>query len=359
MARQSKISLSNFRTWDKRLRGPVSATFLALWMLVVWAVYGHAKPTLPSNDVPVVLCSNQAQDNMRTTLKEAILQAKESIVLIIFSLTDNDMIAALKKKAEEGVDVLVIHDAVATQDIAFKLGPKVKIKARREKGLMHDKILSIDHKDVWLGSANFTKESLDTHANLMIGIESPQLAEAVEKKADEMLQRSSYKSLPIYLKTKNQEIELWFLPDARQALEHLIDVLNTAKKSIRVAMFTFTHPLLLQALIDAHKRGVDVEVVIDSDSAKQTSQKVFQRLKREGMKVFVSQRVGLLHHKTAIIDDNILVVGSANWTRAAFTANDDNICFVIGLTKEQREKLDELWTTTMNEAKPSFSSKKK
>ena len=118
-------------------------------------------------------------------------------------------------------------------------------------------------------------------------------------------------------------------------------------------------PLLSHALIDAHKRGVDVDVVIDNDSAKQTSRKVFLQLKREGVPVSLSARAGLLHHKLLIVDDEMLVTGSANWTKAAFTSNDDNISFIYPLTQDQKKMLQALWEQIKKESKPSFTSSQK
>ena len=53
----------------------------------------------------------------------------------------------------------------------------------------------------------------------------------------------------------------------------------------------------------------------------------------------------------AIIDDTTLIMGSANWTKAAFTQNSENITFLYPLTDEQQIKLKAFWQTTLKEAK--------
>src|SRR5262249_48661264 len=151
----------------------------------------------------------------------------------------------------------------------------------RNKGLMHNKLLSIDHKQAWLGSANFSRDSLRLHANLVLSIESATLAEAIETKATERKKRLFPQ--PLKLQSEEEQVELWLLPDAPEALDRLIGLLNSAKTTINVAMFTFTHPRLIQALCDAHHRGVAVQVVLDYDSSRQTSKKAFQRFKREAV----------------------------------------------------------------------------
>ena len=50
----------------------------------------------------------------------------------------------------------------------------------------------------------------------------------------------------------------------------------------------------------------------------------------------------LLHHKWALIDKETLIVGSANWTTAAFTKNQD--CFLVLPLKEKEQKfMKNLW----------------
>ncbi len=332
-----------------KLKGPLAFVLLAIYFIVLSRLTTPTPVSLPGDAAPISLYSNQAGDDLHKTFKEAILQARESIVCMIYSLTDEEILEALRKKSEEGVSVTVVHDPVATQEAAFKLGPKVTTLPRRSKGLMHNKLLSIDRKQAWIGSANFTRDSLRLHANLVLGMQSPLIAEAIEKKALDRKRRLI--PLPLTLQTGEQQMEIWFLPDAPQALDRLIGVLNSAKKTVKVAMFTFTHPRLIQALCDAHHRGVSVQVVLDSDSSRQTSKKAFQRFKREAVPVRVSDRSGLLHEKIAIVDDAILVSGSANWTKAAFTANDEVMCLLFDLTEQQQQYLERFWQTTLHESR--------
>lgn len=327
------------------LRSPLAFLFLVLFTVIVYYTSLPERTPLPEENGPICLYSNQAGGNLQKTFTDAILSAKESIVCIIYSLSDEEIIAALRQKAEEGVRVLVVHDPVATQNTAFKLGPKVELIARRKKGLMHHKLLAIDGKKSWFGSSNLTRDSLLLHANLVLGVDSPLLAKSIEEKARGKKERRILK-----IEVQEQTLELLYLPDCPEALVKLQEALQTAKKTIKVAMFTFTHPALVQSLVDAHKRGVEVQVVLDHDSSRQTSKKAYVRLLREGVPVRVSRRDGLLHEKVAIIDDNLLVAGSTNWTKAAFTNNDEALLLLHPLTPEQKLFLDTFWKTTLQES---------
>jgi len=325
---------------------------IAVYSLAIYFCSWGTNVALPHDRLPIGLYSNQAGDNLKETFIKAIGDAKESIYCLIYSLNDEEIIQAFKNKAEEGVEVFIVTDPVATQDAAVKLGPKVTVVSRRQKGLMHNKLLAIDKKVSWLGSANFTRDSLALHANIVMGISNPQLACAIEEKAKTFHEKGR-KVAPLTLTAKNQTLELSFLPDDGNALHKLIKQLQGAQKSIKVAMFTFTHPDLINTLVAAHKRGVDVEVVIDSDSSRKTSSQAYKRFCQEKMQVFTSRRVGLLHEKMAIIDDTCLVMGSANWTKAAFSQNSENISFLSPLTQDQQAKLKTFWNKTLQEAKLS------
>ncbi len=335
------------------LRIPASFIYLTIiaYSLTIYLFSWGKTAELPHDEMPISLYSNQAGDNLKKTFIQAINEAKDSVICMIYSLNDDEIIEAFKNKADEGVEVFIVTDPIATQDAKEKLGPKIAVHPKRQKGLMHNKLLAIDRKVSWLGSCNFTQDSLHLHANLVMGVANPILACAIEEKAKSIHDKGR-KIAPFTLMTNTQTLDFSFLPDDGKALHKLTTLLQGAQKSIQVAMFTFTHPDLIQALVQAHKRGIDVEVVLDSDSSKKTSKEAYRRFCQEKMKVYTSRRVGLLHEKMAIIDNSMLIMGSANWTKAAFGQNSENITFLSPLTNEQQTKLKSFWETTIKEAQP-------
>ena len=115
-------------------------------------------------------------------------------------------------------------------------------------------------------------------------------------------------------------------------------------------MFTFTHMGLVEEIVKAKRRGVDVRVVVDMNSGIGVSAKCIEVLKASQVNVQLSQGPQLLHHKFIYIDENILVTGSSNWTKAAFYKNHD--CFLIlrQLNKDQRKFMNKLWQCIQTEA---------
>ena len=79
-------------------------------------------------------------------------------------------------------------------------------------------------------------------------------------------------------------------------------------------------------MIAAHRRGVDVRVIIDATSAKNEYSK-HELLREAGVPVKVENWGGKMHLKAAAVDGRVVVVGSMNWTSAGEFANDENSLF--------------------------------
>ncbi|MFQ5728882.1 MAG: phosphatidylserine/phosphatidylglycerophosphate/cardiolipin synthase family protein [Waddliaceae bacterium] len=309
------------------------------------------KARIPQPGAPAELYSTQTRDDLKLTFSQAINEAENSVLLIIYSLKDSKIIQALKKKSEERINVEVICDTEASRGVARKLGSKVKTSLCKGKGLMHQKILVIDNKKVWIGSANMTPTSLRWHNNLVTGLQSPKLAANIKEKAHIMIEEGRVR--PVTTEDFNvgdQKAEMWFLPDNPTGAYRIRQLFRTAQKTIRIAMFTWTRLDFADDIVKAQKRGLDIQVAIDAQSGGGVSAKVVERLQNGGVPVRLSKGGPLLHYKFMVIDDRILVNGSANWTKAAFTQNDD--CFIIlyDLTEDQQQFLDNLWSVIREES---------
>lgn len=307
--------------------------------------------SLPSANEPPLIYCNQCQDDLQLTFTAAIKQAKKSILLIIYALNDSKIIETLKEKSEEGVPVKVICDGKASPFVDRRLGPSIDVLKRFSDGLMHLKILVVDDAQVFIGSANMTTDSLKMNGNLVYAFQSDSLGEFIQQKAKEIPEQGEGKKiLHRNFLVGGQTAEVWFLPDDPEALHRIQALINAAKKTIRIAMYTWTRMDLAQAVVQAAKRGVKVEVVIDHYSGRGCGSKVSNFLKKQGIPVYFNQNKALLHHKFLYIDHHTLVNGSANWTKAAFRQNDD--CFVVlyPLAEPQLNQVDKLWKVLLSEA---------
>ncbi len=102
--------------------------------------------------------------------------------------------------------------------------------------------------------------------------------------------------------------------------------LKSARKSIKVAMAWFTNPVIFETLLRQCKKGVSVTLLINNDRINNRIDGLpFDKLIQNGAELHVVNAPSLIHHKFCIIDDQIVIDGSYNWTILAERNNDENI----------------------------------
>jgi phosphatidylserine/phosphatidylglycerophosphate/cardiolipin synthase-like enzyme len=122
-------------------------------------------------------------------------------------------------------------------------------------------------------------------------------------------------------------------------------LLRNAEKSIQMMMFEASfyakHPkspsnILIGELISARKRGVKVEVILEtSDRGDRTTERnklTGNMLSREGVDVIYDPLFVTTHAKLIIIDGRINLLGSTNWTYHSLTSNHE-----VGILIESEE----------------------
>lgn len=118
--------------------------------------------------------------------------------------------------------------------------------------------------------------------------------------------------------------------------EQIIEQLNTANKSIKVAVAWFTDAELFELLCEKAKEGLRVEVLIANNSINHDSGIDYGKLNNVGGKLYFigegADNEPIMHHKFCIIDNNILIFGSYNWTNKA-KSNHENITAISGDAK--------------------------
>ena len=117
--------------------------------------------------------------------------------------------------------------------------------------------------------------------------------------------------------------EALFFP-SQDSLGRLIDLIRGCRRSLDICVFTLTHDRLADAVIDAHRRGIQVRLLTDDDKAMDRGSDVID-LARAGVPVRTDHSDAHMHNKFAIFDKAILATGSYNWTRSATRENQENI----------------------------------
>jgi phosphatidylserine/phosphatidylglycerophosphate/cardiolipin synthase-like enzyme len=122
-------------------------------------------------------------------------------------------------------------------------------------------------------------------------------------------------------------IKVLFTPGDDVQVE-LSRTLSGARKQILVQAYLLTDNKISDALIAAHKRGVKVQVLMDAERERDSKGSDARRLTDAGIKVRLETVFENAHNKVMIIDQNIVVTGSYNFTHAAQHKNAENILFI-------------------------------
>jgi phosphatidylserine/phosphatidylglycerophosphate/cardiolipin synthase-like enzyme len=110
-------------------------------------------------------------------------------------------------------------------------------------------------------------------------------------------------------------IQVFFSPNGG-ATEAVVRELGNAKIEILVQAYSFTSAPIAKALVNAHKRGVKVTVILDkSQRSKKYSSTDF--VAHAGIPTYIDDQHAIAHNKIMIIDQATIITGSFNFTKAA------------------------------------------
>ena len=204
--------------------------------------------------------------------------------------------------------------------------------------IMHNKFFVIDRRRVWTGSANISDSGTGGYnANVVLAVESNALGQAYTEQFEYLLAREEahgkmdappgQQGAGKLVQAGDAEISVWFAPRDKTMEEGVRPLLAAAKDRIDLAVFFLTHKRVTADLIAAHRRGVQVRIIVDATSAGNGYSK-HELLRAAGIPTKVENWGSKMHAKAAVIDDEFLVLGSMNWTSAGEGVNDENTLLV-------------------------------
>jgi phosphatidylserine/phosphatidylglycerophosphate/cardiolipin synthase-like enzyme len=123
-----------------------------------------------------------------------------------------------------------------------------------------------------------------------------------------------------------QGVQVFFSPHGG-ATEAVVNALDHATNSVLVQAYSFTSAPIARVLVDAHRRGVQVQVILDkSQRTEKYSEADF--LKHEGIPTFIDSEHSIAHNKVMILDSYVVITGSFNYTKAAEENNAENLLVI-------------------------------
>jgi phosphatidylserine/phosphatidylglycerophosphate/cardiolipin synthase-like enzyme len=133
-----------------------------------------------------------------------------------------------------------------------------------------------------------------------------------------------YFTQPVYPDVRSRRLPG---PDAR-----LVSLMNGASRTLDVSIYDFDLESVSEAMARAKLRGVDVRVVIETDTVENTGHEFIQaalgRLRGVGIPVVADGRQAFMHHKFTVVDGEWVQTGSWNYTDADTFRHNNNLIVI-------------------------------
>jgi len=219
----------------------------------------------------------------------------------------------------------LVHDAI--------LRTNIDVKCDYNPGIFHQKFIIRDRKSLLTGSTNFTPTGTDANLNHVVVIHDEKVAKIYAREFREIQQghfgklNEGHDPAPTDVVVSNVPIRVLFAPDHNPEMEIMKQMLK-AKKRIDFAIFTFAKSSGIDdTMIKLLELGIPVRGAFDGKQGAQDWAAI-PALKKKGAKLYSVKKgngVGKLHHKLMILDDQVIIAGSFNYTGPANMINDENI----------------------------------
>ncbi|RDU67583.1 nuclease NucT [Helicobacter didelphidarum] len=142
--------------------------------------------------------------------------------------------------------------------------------------------------------------------------------------------------LIIYAGSIKADERLYMMPyEQADALKALISSISNAKKNINISIYSFTNKEIAKALRDASGKGVKINIIYDMGQKKIANSTIgylekFANIHTcllEGNQAKGGKYKGIMHQKMIIVDNALIGLGSANWSKNAFENSYETLFF--------------------------------
>lgn len=257
------------------------------------------------------------------TILEILDSTKNNLYIYAYSFNHPEILNALKKLKDKGVRIIVILDK--DKDYSEFYALKIPYRIWQKSGLHHLKIIVSDNKRLFLGTGNFSRYGITNDWN---GYLDMPISSSFSEK---FIRNLEEKSTDIVLDESG--IQFLFSPENGIIIQDtILEEMDNAKNSIKILAFDHYDEVFSSVVKKKSSMGVQVEVIYNDPidpEAYYLNKEVygyFSKIYRDGNTDTVDNgegfpEGGLLHHKTIIIDDSVLLSGSFNFS---LNARDNN-----------------------------------
>ncbi|MCU0519136.1 MAG: phospholipase D-like domain-containing protein [Anaerolineae bacterium] len=319
---------------------------LSLFMMVVaWATKECIAPSTPGGNtsgpggtIRIVFTTPRYPDSaldhrggLDEELIAAIDAAQERVDVAIYNLDLASVAHALIRADQRGVTVRLLteSDYADAAGASALRGAGIPVVTDGQAPFMHNKFVVIDRHTVWTGSWNVSDSETYRNNNNVVIVRSEELARNFSVEFDEMFEdgrfgATSPDTVPHpELTIDGVRVETFFESEGN-VRSRIIELINDAETSLHFLAYTFTDDGIANAIIDRHRDGLDVSGVIEGRNTEDPGSD-FSAFVGAGVPVLKDGNPYLMHHKVIIVDGDIVITGSYNFSASAANANDENV----------------------------------
>lgn len=230
----------------------------------------------------------------------------------------------------------------------------VNVKLDFNTSIFHQKFIVRDRESVLTGSTNFTSTGVTNNLNHIFIIHDRSIAVLYYREFKEIMRghfgklNEGHDPTPDVEEVSGIPIKVLFAPDHNPEME-IMKQMAKAKHRIDFAIFTFSQSSGIddQMLLSA-RAGVQIKGVFENKAGNQ-SWAATRVLDQEGVDTYLAsklsqdqfpEKLGKLHHKLMIIDEQVVIGGSFNYTGPANALNDENIMIFGSLHETNEAKIN-------------------
>lgn len=134
-------------------------------------------------------------------------------------------------------------------------------------------------------------------------------------------------------------VQVGFSPEG-SARALVLETIGSATHRIQILAYAFQADDIMQALVQATRRGVTVQVVVDKTrNQNKTSKAAMDFVTRHGVELRTNDHYHLHHDKTIIVDGTTVETGSFNFAASAETRNSENVVVIRDMPDVARQYL--------------------
>ena len=288
--------------------------------------------------------------------------AERYMYLAVYNFNKDSVVQAVLRAYQRNIDVRVVGDIdeFYTSGYQAMYFNNINMTLGNATGIQHDKFAVVDDKYVFMGTGNISDTDMVRNNNNWYIIQNDTLVKLYKDEflqmhnglfASQKRQRNATTSIVI----NNNVLELYFSPyQGDQAMDRIINLVESAKTSIHYMIFANTHDELDAAMVKmARQKNIPVYGIHDSTfiiGVSEEAPKLYSAgFNNDGSMSPTGPFVrwdgnentsvknnpahgGKMHCKTVLVDAGTpnarMATGSFNWSNNAINNNDENVIIV-------------------------------